>query len=113
MYGTRYAVTQEHSGRVIWHADFSDNCFPELKYKCDSKLKASQSKVHINRQIVSKLCVFIDGFSCRTGHFQINSVAVSELDLEDCTMKFIYDITGCWDSVLFLGTMLWAGHSSV
>lgn len=34
-------VTQQHSGKVIWHTDFSEKCFPELKYKCDSKLKGS------------------------------------------------------------------------
>lgn len=30
-------------------------------------------------------------------------MAVSKLDLQGCKLKFIYDITGGWDSVLFLG----------
>jgi len=40
-------------------------------------------------------------------------MAVSKLDLEGCKMKFIYDITVGWDSVLFLGAILWVGRSSV
>ena len=41
VYDTRYAVTQQHSGKVTWHTDFCDKCFPELKYKSDSKLQGS------------------------------------------------------------------------